>query len=168
MTWRDSLRPASFRSVPFKTEAGAKVGGRRGQTFEFPKRDDPSDEDIGRRAKRFSISGYLIGPDHNIQADLLERALDAEGPGQLVTMLSGTMRVRVETYTRTERRQEGGVTSFDMVFVEAGRAVASLVAESTRASATAAADAAEKATVSASKTAATSSSPAAQPSVPSI
>lgn len=144
MSWRDSLRPASFRGVSFKVEASSKAGGRRGQTYEYPKRDEPTDEDLGRRAKRFSVSGYVIGADHNILADVLETALNQEGPGQLVTPLMGSARVRCETYTRTDRRQEGGVTSFDMVFVEAGSPISSRIAESTQAAVDKAADTAEK------------------------
>lgn len=133
MAWQDRWRPASFRGVEFKVDTGAKAGGRRGVTFEFPKRDMPSDEDMGRRAQRWAVSGYVIGPDYDIDASFLEDALNAEGPGLLIHPLMGEMLVRCETYTRSERKDQGNLAAFDMTFVEVGESAFSMVAEPTQA-----------------------------------
>src|SRR5262245_19531438 len=132
MSWRDRLVPASFGGVEFKVDTSGRAGGRRGVNHEFPKRDTPSDEDLGRRAKRWAISGYIIGPDYDEAADSLEDVLNREGPGQLIHPTMGEMRVRCEVYTRSERRQEGGMATFDMTFIEAGTPAETLVSEATQ------------------------------------
>ncbi|GGC68602.1 DNA circularization N-terminal domain-containing protein [Chelatococcus reniformis] len=132
MTWRDRLRPASFRGVPFKVDVASKAGGRRGFNFEYPKRDTPSDEDMGRRARRYAFSGWVIGPNYQIDADALEVALNAEGPGRLVHPDFAEDMVRCEVYTRAQRRTEGGMAFFDFTFVEAGTSPAQLVTEATQ------------------------------------
>jgi prophage DNA circulation protein len=144
MSWRDRFRPATFRGIEFKVDTGARAGGRRGVTFEFPKRDTPSDEDMGRRARRWVISGYIVGPDYDLDAGLLEDALNAEGPGLLTHPMMGEMKVRCETYTRAERKDHGNMVLFDMTFVEVGEAAADLVAESTKAALRSQADTAAK------------------------
>ena len=128
MAWRDRLRPASFRGAPFKVDTTAKAGGRRGVTFEYPKRDTPSDEDLGRRAQRWAISGYVIGPFYTDDANELENALNAAGPGPLVHPTMGEMQVRCETYTRNERKDMGGFAAFEMTFVEGGQPATQMIA----------------------------------------
>ncbi|WP_407529439.1 DNA circularization N-terminal domain-containing protein [Methylobacterium oryzisoli] len=119
MSWRDSLRPASFRGVVFQIQASTKGGGRRGITHEFPKRDEPLDEDLGRRARRRTVTAYLIGDDYDAQADELEEALEQEGPGLLVHPTMGQMQARPDTWARTEHKDQLRYCVFEMVFVEA-------------------------------------------------
>lgn len=116
--WKDNLRPASFRGVPFNTDVAASIGGRRGVNYEFPGRDDPEDEDFGRRSNRKAVACYVIGPDYVSDADALEKALNA-GAGTLVLPTQRAKRMRCESYNRTERRTEGGWAVFDCIFVEA-------------------------------------------------
>lgn len=130
--WRDRMRVASFRGVEFKVETAAKIGGRRGVNHQFPKRDTPSDEDLGRLSGRWSVSGYVIGADYDDQAHRLEDALNAEGPGLLIHPQMGEMSVRCETYSRLERKTEGGQAVFEMTFVEAGTPAADLVGDPTQ------------------------------------
>jgi prophage DNA circulation protein len=132
MAWRENWQPATFRGVEFKVDTGAKVSGRRGVLFEFPKRDEPYFEDMGRRARRWAITGYVIGQEYQGQADALERALTQLGPAMLVHPTMGTMRVAAESYTRGERKTEGGYATFDMTFVEAGSPMATRISENTQ------------------------------------
>lgn len=132
-TWRDNLRPASFRGVEFHVSAGSRSSGRRGIEFEYPKRDDPYFEDLGRMARRWSVTGYVLGSDYQRQADALCRALEAIEPGTLVHPTMGTMRVVCQPYTRSEKKTEGGYAEFDMVFVEAGSNMLSRLTENTQA-----------------------------------
>ncbi|MGD9766849.1 MAG: DNA circularization N-terminal domain-containing protein, partial [Pseudolabrys sp.] len=96
------------------------MGGRRGPTFEFPKRDDPYSEDMGRRARRRVITGYVIGDDYEAQRDALVRACETEGPGTLVHPSWGAMRMKCDVFSMTERRQHGGIATFELTFAEAG------------------------------------------------
>jgi prophage DNA circulation protein len=121
--WRAMLVPALFRGAPFHVDANARSSGRRLVVHEFPKRDVPYAEDMGRKARTFPVTGYVIGPTYVIQRELLELALEAEGPGLLIlpTLLQrDSILVQVRDYTVRETRQAGGMAEFDMQFVEAG------------------------------------------------
>jgi prophage DNA circulation protein len=141
--WRDLLlTPASFRRVMFHVETGARLSGRRTVVHEYPKRDDPYAEDMGRQAKRFHFSAYLIYRplsldfDYVTQRDALVEALEQDGPGPLVHPVfarpeQGTVMVMVERYTMVENRQRGGFTEFELQMVELGKPGNSLLGVNT-------------------------------------
>src|SRR5215471_8324607 len=92
--WRDELLPASFRGAMFHVDSGSKESGRRIVVHEFPKRDIPYAEDMGRRSMEFSVRGYCITfpvdtsvdlymRDYRLSRDALITALEMEGPGPL-------------------------------------------------------------------------------------
>jgi DNA circularisation protein N-terminus len=58
--WRARLREASFKGAAFHVEQQGRVSGRRTVVHEYPKRDDPYAEDLGRHAVRYQITGYVI------------------------------------------------------------------------------------------------------------
>ena len=118
--WRTRLRPASFRGVPFHVEVGARTAGRRLALHEYPKRDQPYAEDLGRRGRTFPITGYCVGPDYLDERDELLAALDAEGTGTLVHPTLGDFVVKAGACVAQERRERGGYVEFEMQFVEAG------------------------------------------------
>jgi prophage DNA circulation protein len=96
---------------------------------------------MGRKARTFPVTGYVIGPSYVIQRELLEAALEAEGPGLLIlpTLLQrDSILCQVRDYTVRETRQAGGMAEFDMQFVEAGEAGFSVNIDSQGASETAA------------------------------
>ena len=113
------LVPAFFRMAPFHVDANSRTSGRRIVLHEFPKRDTPYAEDMGRSARRFPVTGYVIGPDYQIWRELLVLALEAEGPGLLIlpTLLQrDTILVQPREYTVRETRQAGGMAEFEMQF----------------------------------------------------
>jgi len=63
MAWRDRLRPAAFRGIPFEVSAATGSFGRRTARHEFPQRDTPAVEDLGRRTRELQITGFVIGAD---------------------------------------------------------------------------------------------------------
>lgn len=129
--WRDLLvsTPASFRGVIFHVETGARNSGRRTVTHEYPKRDLPYAEDMGRHARRFNLTGYLIYRPSNplyqytTQRMRLFNALEQNDAGALIhpVFAAGGMLVMCERYSMTESRERGGYTTFEMTFVEAGQ-----------------------------------------------
>ena len=140
MTWRDELRPASFRGVPFKVDGHSHGLGRRTELHSYVLRDDPYAEDLGRLEDRFRVEGYVIGPDYMAARDALIGALKAKGPGVLVHPWLGTRTVSVDgEQTLDETVEEGGQAVFSMVFVEAGVNIAPTITEDTSAAAQAAA-----------------------------
>lgn len=171
MAWQDRLRPSSFRGVSFHVDEAIRGGGRRQALFEFPKRDEPYAEDMGRRARRFTVVGYLIGPNYIEIRDALIDALEQEGPGQLEHYLYGSFRVSVDNYTTSESRERGGMCRIDMQFVEAGQLPAQDEPEDTQSKTSDAANTATSAAMDSADIKARTANPAAanapQPSWPS-
>jgi prophage DNA circulation protein len=119
--WRMRLLPASFAGVRFHVEQQSRSGGRRVVLHEYPKRDEPYAEDMGRHAFRYQMNGYLVSPDYHIDKRALMRALDNSAGGTLVDpYLAAPVRVMCERYSVTETRERGGYCVFEMAFVELG------------------------------------------------
>lgn len=130
MTWREDLRTvriagakrvgASFRGVPFFVDTAERAGGRRVVVHEFPFRDDPFLEDLGRKARRFRVEGYVIGDDYLVQRDALLAALeDTSEPGELVHPYYGIKRAICESVSVREASRDGGMAMFALEFCEA-------------------------------------------------
>jgi len=135
--WRDDLLPARFRgSAFFHVEQGAIQSGRRIVVHQFPKRDYPYAEDMGREAREFSVRGYCISfpydtdiplyqRDYRVARNILINALEQEGYGELqlptypATPQSPIM-VTCPSYRVTEEQRSGGYCVIDMKFVEQG------------------------------------------------
>src|SRR5262245_35721971 len=125
--WRDKLAPAHFRGAYFHVEVGSRENGRRIVVHEFPKRDVPYAEDMGRRAFEFTVRGYCIayprdlaGPglelyrrDYRVARNLLIEALEREGDGVLQLPLLPAMAVVCQRYRVTEEQKLGGFCAFD-------------------------------------------------------
>jgi prophage DNA circulation protein len=118
--WKQKLRPASFRGVRFLVDRHETQGGRRGADHEFPDRDVPFAEDNGRHQRKWSVDGYLVGPDYFAARNKLEQALEKKGSGDLIHPYYGKKKVVCREFTITETAGEGGFVKFQMKFVEAG------------------------------------------------
>lgn len=139
LPFRDALQPASFRGAMFHVEAGGKECGRRIVEHEFPKKEYPYAEDMGRRAIGFTIRGYCITyvrdtgvplyrRDYRIARDALVEELDKEGPGVLQHPTLRTLTVVCQQYRLTEEEKLGGYCVFDMQFIEKGIAPSTVAA----------------------------------------
>ena len=121
MTWKDRLQDASFRGVPFKVEEESSGVGRRVETHEYPNRDKPYTEDLGKVSLRPSLTAYGVGEDCFDQRDRLIEALNKPGPGTLVHPVYGEMSVCVDGEINVSTSSsEGRMVRFDLRFVEAG------------------------------------------------
>jgi prophage DNA circulation protein len=119
VSWRKQVaEPARFRGAAFFIESVERGGGRRGVTHEFPARDDPFFEDLGRGAREFPVEGYVAGDDYLAARDALLTALEAAGPGELFHPYYGVRRVAVTGFRVRESAEDGGVARFSMEFVE--------------------------------------------------
>jgi prophage DNA circulation protein len=132
--FRDAWVPASFRGAAFFVESNSRDSGRRIITHEFPKKDLPYSEDMGRKAKIFSIRAYcvtavktlagqnanLYNVDYRIVRDALIAALEAPGPGTLVLSTLPQENVVVSRYRLNEEERFGGYCTFDIEFAEYG------------------------------------------------
>lgn len=121
MTWRDDLRPASFRGVHFFVESAELVGGRRTVTHEYPLRNKPHVEDLGRRARRYPVDGYILsdrGESYFGARNALIDALEDDGPGALVHPYFGDRQVICSSFRVREEKANGGLVLFAMEFEE--------------------------------------------------
>ncbi len=118
--YKDSLRPASFRGINFQVSDTDFGAGRRVQVHEYPQRDTPWVEDLGRATRAISFEGFLIGSDYIAQANRLLAALESVGPGTLVHPWLGSMQVCLVQPARVRFDAGLGMATVSMSFVEAG------------------------------------------------
>ncbi len=120
--WRARLRPASWRGVPFYVDEASGEVGRRLQMHEYPQRDEPWAEDLGRAQRTWNVTGYVLGPGYMGTRDRLISACEQRGPGTLVHPYLGALQVVCERFRYTERDEEGGICRFQLSFAEPGTA----------------------------------------------
>ncbi len=124
MSWKETLLPGSFRNVPFVIESADGEIGRNVALHEFPLRDKPYAEDLGKKARRFRMNLFVLGADYMAARDALIAALEEPGPGKLVHPYLGEMTATViEARGPRESTREGGMARFAVTFVESGEAV---------------------------------------------
>lgn len=120
MAWRDQLRDASFRGVPFWVEGATAEFGRRTVVHEYPYGQRPGTEDLGRRVRRLRLDAFVVGANYMANRDRLRAALEQAGPGRLVHPFWGELQVSVEAVSLRETTSEGGRAVFGLSFVEHG------------------------------------------------
>jgi prophage DNA circulation protein len=88
---------------------------------EYPKRDRPYAEDMGRSAFRYQMTGYIVGPSYHLGKEALMAALDNRTGAQLMDPYLAEAKMCIcERYSVSETRERGGYCSFEMTFVEVG------------------------------------------------
>jgi prophage DNA circulation protein len=122
MPWRERAQAASFRGLPFYIDDADGTFGRRGTDFEFPDRDTPYASDTGRKARVFTLTGKLVGENHDLQARDLIAAMEQHGPGRFVHPWLGEMQGTCRSGRVRQSIQEGGVTRLEFTFTESGEA----------------------------------------------
>lgn len=131
MSWRDQFRRGSFRGVEFFTEEVEGETGRRVQIHQYPQRDLPFAEDLGRASRSFGIECFVAGDDYHAQRDRLIEACEAEGLGTLVHPFRGELQVVCTDCQYRESAVSGGIATFSLSFTEAGAPVIAPVAADT-------------------------------------
>lgn len=124
MSWKERMRKGSFRGVPFLIESADGELGRRVVLHEYPQRDKPYSEDLGKKTRKFSLDLFVLGPDYMTARDNLIAAFETEGPGTLVHPYLGNISVVAEDVRGPrESTREGGMARFSVTFVESGEKV---------------------------------------------
>lgn len=118
--WQQRFRQASFRGVQFFVDRHEFETGRRAVQYEFPNKDVPFSEDLGRKGATFQIDGYVLGANYFQQRDFLIAAFEQEGPGDLVHPYLGTKKVQCSSVRFTESKGETRIVTFSATFLEAG------------------------------------------------
>jgi prophage DNA circulation protein len=121
MSWFDTLQKGSFRGVPFLWEDADGELGRRQAVHEYPGRDVPYVEDMGRRTRRFTNEMVSAGPDYMAERDRMAAALEQPGAGPLSHPTRGEIMVAViEARGPRESTRAGGLARFSVSFIESG------------------------------------------------
>lgn len=125
--WKDRLRPATFRGVPFGVLEGQIKFGRSIAVHEYPFRDGVWVEDMGRSARRVSFSAFLVGDDCIAQRDRLIKACedaDAVNNAELVHPTLGRLTVSLaDDVTSIERWDRGRLFEIGFSFIEQGKRI---------------------------------------------
>lgn len=116
--WIGNYLQGSFRGVEFFIQSASNTIGRRQANHEFPGRDEPFAEDLGRKAKTFSLECYIIDDNYFNRRNELIKALDTDGPGELVHPYLGTFQAVVMSSSFSERTSEGRMVRFSITFQE--------------------------------------------------
>lgn len=116
----EQLQPASFRGVPFEVEASGITVGRRTVVHEYPQRDRPYVEDMGRATRNITLQCFVVGGDYLEQAQALMHELEEPGPGTLVHPWLGEMEVTITSVSELQFDQGLGVASVTITATEAG------------------------------------------------
>ena len=120
MAWKDSLLPGSYRGASFKIESHTMNSGRRGELHEYPFRDTPYFEDLGRKTREFTVDCFIVGDNYNSARNALQVACESKGAGVLIHPYLGTKQVVCTGFSLSERIDEGRMCRFSISFVEAG------------------------------------------------
>lgn len=120
MAWKDTLLPASFRGVGFEVLRTRDHGERSVVEHEYPYRDGSEIEDMGRKARRISITAVVWGPAYEAALEKLGKALDERGPGELVHPVFGPVRAQVLSWDIPHEAERPNYAELALELVVAG------------------------------------------------
>ena len=119
-----------FRGVPFYIDDGERTGGRRVASHQFPLRDSPFTQDMGRRQRGFTLNIVLVGTgargDSRRYAsvedwcDDLINAFEMKGPARLDHPRYGELSVQADEYRVADDLRVRNVIRLSISFLEPG------------------------------------------------
>ena len=115
-TWRDQMLPASFRGISFLIPQASVPVGMKVQLHEFPQRDEPYAEQLGKQAQVHRIVCWIIGDDCFERRDKFMEAVQTPGAGELVHPWLGRMQVKAGEAELTHDFKQGGMAAFAVTF----------------------------------------------------
>lgn len=130
MSFFDNLQQASLGGVPFGVLSGESRFGRRQAVHEYPFRDTPWVEDMGRSARRINVTGFLIendaiygGGDVIAQRDRMIAVAESPGASTLIHPTLGRLNVSLLGISITEKWDAGRYFELGFSFIESGQRV---------------------------------------------
>lgn len=122
------ILPASYRGAPFAVYNSDMGGGRRVAVHQYPGRDDPWAEDMGRAARRWRFRGFIVDGDVvffggpiQLQRALLLAALEKGGSGLLTHPTLGALQASVVAFSIGEATDASRYSTVEIEFVESGQ-----------------------------------------------
>lgn len=117
--WAATLRRASYRGASFFVEADQVQTGRRLVIHEFPHRDTPYVEDMGRKANMLTVTAYVVGDDVENSAAKLFNACQSGGQAAL-NLPTARLQAHCEDCSRDYSKDKLGHIAFSLKFVRHG------------------------------------------------
>lgn len=127
--WFETLQKAQFRGVPFAVLGGQSSFGRKTAVHEYPYRDKPWVEDLGRATRKFTIKGFLVensvvygGGAVIDQRSNLIAACETTGAGTLIHPTYGELTVSIPSggLQIVEQWDNGRYFEFTLNAIESG------------------------------------------------
>lgn len=119
---------AEIAGITILYRAAETTVGRRKVKHEFPGRDDPFVDDLGRFGYEATLDAFLIGENYHFDRNALEAAFEEPGPHAFVHPYRGPFDVHILNPVRfIERDTEGGVVTFRLDLVRVDDAPESIV-----------------------------------------
>lgn len=126
--WRDNLRAASYRGIPFLVESADFEGGVRAVPHTYPLRDEPRVEWMGRKVRQYKIEAFLVGDDYAENLKKLVAVVEKRpttfplrSSSILIHPYLGKLRVVATGIRYKESKNEGRMARVELSFLEAGR-----------------------------------------------
>lgn len=123
---------AMFKGVSFIIDGDEITSGRRTIEHQFPQRDIPYSEDIGRSVRIFDVNGILLGDDYLEQRDNLLFACEESGPGEFVHPYYGILEVICKNIQIANNVTETRMCRFTLTLVESGKLTFPIVTSDTK------------------------------------
>jgi prophage DNA circulation protein len=123
MAWFDDMQKASFRGVPFFVTKSDGQIGRRNVVHEYADRDEAYAQDLGLKARVFTLDCFVIGDDVAAQREAVEATFEKYGSGELIHPWRGRMTVSVTDCRPSEGIDQGGRQSWSVTFTQTGKNV---------------------------------------------
>lgn len=114
------LRPATFRGVKFSVVETQHTVGRRVVVHEYPQRDIPYTEDMGKASNEFTVKGFISGKDYIQRMNALEEKLAMPGAGELIHPWLGRLMVVPNGKANITYSSSLLYVEFELKFVESG------------------------------------------------
>lgn len=115
------LRSATFCGVPFEVRSSDVTVGRRVTVFEYPQRDIPFTEDLGRAARYITIAAFVTGDDYVEKMNALVEKLETKGSGELIHPWLGKMEVTPTSTSQISYTARLRIAEVTITFVESGK-----------------------------------------------
>lgn len=119
--WPKTIPGASFKGFPFHVEdEGIGESGRLVALHPFAKAETHGTEDMGRKARQYHVTAYIVGDDADGRAQGFVERCSTKGPGLLVLPVTESVEVHCVGCSTNNRKSEMGKVAFDLKFIEKG------------------------------------------------
>ncbi|RBH50100.1 multidrug DMT transporter permease, partial [Pseudomonas sp. MWU13-2860] len=120
MAWADTLLDASFRGVTFDCMRAVDSAQRDSASHEYPYLDGADVEDLGRKARRITMSAAFFGKDYENRLQSFLKVLDEPGHGELIHPVFGSIKeAQLLSYEIGHDADSPDYCTVELAFVEA-------------------------------------------------